>query len=525
MIQNPHPPPPSPAWRITLAVALLLAGGILIALWPFLTAVAGVLLASTERNASLIGAALLLAIGVLVAAGVRAALAWSWRMDAHARAARVIRLPNDLPIDVADVRQAYIDLAAISMRDHYAAKIKEAEREHPNLTSYSQLIHVAHAPAQAGGSAAQIALPPPTPPTFAQLLDSGRIGPGRPLLLGFDATTGQPIEGSWRDLYSCGVGALQGAGKTWLLAFLLCQSAAQGGRLIVCDLHAGDEESLANRIPALAPAYMCDVAATPAAIASALAFAAEKLERRKGNTARWPIVLVCDEWTSLLRTPAGPSLLPHIQNIAEQGRKYNVNALLAAQAWTKAASSDVRNQLTSHYLLRQRPDEARYQLGLRADQLPDDIRSLPDATGYLLTVRGDLVKIVVPAMTAADIARVGTMIDSPHSAAGRPFGFPLPPTQPLTALSPATGDAATVRQQSGDRSATSPAPVATAAGRQKAISPEAARALALLHAGNDLPAIVKELRGVVPREGRRYMTALADVTDLIRQATQREESP
>src|SRR4051812_15985962 len=85
-------------------------------------------------------------------------------------------------------------------------------------------------------------------PTFAQLLDQGLIGGGRPLILGYSADTGQPITGSWKDLYSCGVGAQQGAGKTWLLAFLLAQSAAAGGRLIICDLHAGDDESLTNRI-------------------------------------------------------------------------------------------------------------------------------------------------------------------------------------------------------------------------------------------------------------------------------------
>ena len=68
-----------------------------------------------------------------------------------------------------------------------------------------------------------------------------------------------PIVGAWKDLYSCGVGALQGAGKTWLLAFLLGQSAAAGGRLIICDLHAGDDESLANRIGSLAPAFMCEM--------------------------------------------------------------------------------------------------------------------------------------------------------------------------------------------------------------------------------------------------------------------------
>lgn len=389
-------------------------------------------------------------------------------------------------------------------------ELKRAETQPaPNATSFTYSPRIeTHAPPA-------LALPEPQNqqiaeiPTFAQLLDSGAIGPNKPLILGYNADTGMAISGSWKDLYSCGIGAQQGAGKTWLLAFLLAQSAAAGGRLIVCDLHAGDDESLANRIAALAPAFMMDIASTPKEIETAFAFAADKLEKRKGSTARWPIVIVADEWTSLLRTSAGAALPGHIQNIAEQGRKFGVNGLLAAQAWTKDASSAVRNQLTSHYVLRQRPDEARYQLGLRAANLPDDIRSLPDATAYLLNVKGELIKVVIPKMTNADIARAGEMIEV-QARALPTFGFTAP-TAPLT---PITAQAETTRKQHGNNTETAPAYVSTASQ-----SPEAARALALLHEGLDLPAIVKELRGVTPRSARPYMSALSEVTDLIRQAT------
>src|SRR5262249_26240003 len=103
-----------------------------------------------------------------------------------------------------------------------------------------------------------LALPAPASsvPRFGQLLYPGRIDAVRPLILGYSGESGQRIEGSWRDLFSCGIGALQGAGKSWLCAFILAQSAAQGGRLIVCDPHTGDDESLAIRIAALQPAYM-----------------------------------------------------------------------------------------------------------------------------------------------------------------------------------------------------------------------------------------------------------------------------
>jgi len=356
-------------------------------------------------------------------------------------------------------------------------------------------------------------------PSFAELLDQGTIGPNRPLILGFDAATGQAIVGSWDSLYSCGIGALQGAGKSWLAAFLLCQSALQGGKLIVCDPHAGDDESLATRITALSSVFLCDVASDDREILAALQLAKDKLDRRKaGHTARWPIIIVVDEWTSLLRGSAGAALPGLALDVAEQGRKYNINALLAAQGWTKArAGGDIRNRLTSHYVLRQRSDEARYQLDMA---VPDDMRTLPDATGYLLAVRGDLRKIVIPQMTTADIEQVGAMLATTQRAA-RPLGFQLPKTVPLvpsaqrpTAPLPDSSGTAAGQQRDSSPHVLSTAPV----------SPEAARAVALFLGGQDIPAIVQQLRGIDPSKGgRAYRDAAKEIQSLLRRAMHQEE--
>lgn len=508
--QPPTARPFGPLWRIGMVVAVLTTMALIVALWPFLRAVAHALTAAAVAWDIWIAGALLLVAGALLLGLVRYVWAWSWRMDASARQARVVRMQNDLPIDVSNVRAAFERHAATTLHDHYAALLAEAERPTPLLTSQHMHVQTTHAPAHLAAPAEAIATVASVP-TFAQLLDQGQIGPGRPLILGYDATTGQPIMGAWKDLYSCGVGALQGAGKTWLLAFLLGQSAAAGGRLIICDLHAGDDESLANRIGALAPSFMCDIASTPKEIESAFAFADDKLEKRKTNAARWPIVLVADEWTSLLRTSAGTALPAHIQNIAEQGRKFNVNGILAAQAWTKAASSDVRNQLTSHYVMRQRQEEARYQLGLRADQLPDDIRSLPDATGYLLNVQGDLIKIVVPHMTAADLARCGELIDSPAGSPAK-FGFTAPTARITSTV--ASG------KPSGSQMVASANQATTALQTPRTASPEAARAAGLFLGGKSPSEIVTELRGVKSSQGRAYQMALNEIIELIREGVQ-----
>ena len=345
-------------------------------------------------------------------------------------------------------------------------------------------------------------------PTFAQLLDQGAIGPAadgraQPLLLGYNAENGTPIEGSWKSLYSAGIGALQGAGKSWLEAFLLGQSALQGARLIICDPHAGhDSESLASRIAPLAPAFLCDVAQSDREILAALKLANDELERRKaGGGASYPIVVAIDEWTSLLRGELGDVLPVYATNFAEQGRKFGVNALLSAQGWGKDVTGDVRNRLTSHYILRQRPDEARYQTGLRAAQLPGDIRTLPDATGYLLTVKGDFVKVVIPQMTAADLVTIGARLGgaSPSIApSNRPLGF-RPPQ----------------RREGATEGATDRAP-SGASGRLDSVDAEAARVLALIRDGKSISEIIKELWGVAG--GSEYQRRSAYVLEVIRKA-------
>jgi hypothetical protein len=356
-------------------------------------------------------------------------------------------------------------------------------------------------------------------PTFGELLDAGKVGPGKPLILGFGAETGQPVEGNWDRLYSCGIGALQGAGKSWLLAFLLTQCALQDGKLIVCDPHAGDDESLATRIAALSSVFLCGVAQSQHEILDALKLANDKLKRRMdGHAARWPIVVVVDEWTSLLRGDVGRELQKFALDVSEQGRKYNINALLSAQGWTKSTTGEVRDRLTAHYVLRQRTDQARYQLDMSVE---DDVRMLPDAHAYFLSTRDPLRKVVIPRMTTADIERVGAMLASSQRAA-RPLGFQLPKTTPLVLSAQApteplsdSNGTATGQQRDSKNEMLSTA----------AVPPEAARAAALFLGGQDIPAIVQEMRGIDPSKGgRRYREAAKEISDLLRQAMHQEEA-
>ncbi|MDW8392542.1 MAG: hypothetical protein RMK84_20740, partial [Oscillochloridaceae bacterium] len=175
-----------------------------------------------------------------------------------------------------------------------------AHSDHRNLQTFAPHIVLRNEAAPAPAPAPALTLA--AAPALRALLDAGEVGRGRPLLLGVDATTSEMVRGSFKSLYSAGIGGLQGSGKTWGAAFLLAQSAAHGARLVICDPHAGDGESLASRCAGLAPAMLCDVADEPRGIEAALKLVNDELDRRKrGAPDRWPLIVAIDEWLSLMR--------------------------------------------------------------------------------------------------------------------------------------------------------------------------------------------------------------------------------
>jgi hypothetical protein len=76
-----------------------------------------------------------------------------------------------------------------------------------------------------------------TVPSFGDLLSSGRIGKGNPLVLGFDEADNSEVNGTWLDLHSTAIGGMPGTGKTTTQRFLACQTALQGARFAIIDPH------------------------------------------------------------------------------------------------------------------------------------------------------------------------------------------------------------------------------------------------------------------------------------------------
>jgi hypothetical protein len=401
--------------------------------------------------------------------------------------------------------------SAQAVAEHYRVHALRAEHQHPNVPqTFTFSPHLAYRNNTEGllpdlGAVARLPAPAPV---FRALLDQGTIATGQPLILGADTTSGELVEGSFKSLYSTGLGGLQGSGKTWTASFLLAQSALQGARLVIVDPQLGDDETLSTRVAGLAPAFLCDVASAPGDILAALRLVDDELKaRERGAAQRWPVIVAIDEWLSLRRGELGDVLPLLVERLATTGRKYNVNAMLLSQRWDKAAAGEGRNTLTSAYVHRLRPDEARMLTGLRAAALPDDTLLLPPGVAYLMTTSGELRRVAIPRMVIADIAEVGQRLGGGTYPAGiggelaadRQFGF----------------RAATSRQPPGNQSAIN-AELTSSASERAQLDPESARIVALFLQGLGIPEITREVFGV--STGRAYTEARARVEQILRAA-------
>lgn len=337
-----------------------------------------------------------------------------------------------------------------------------------------------------------------TVPTFAQLLDAGRVGRDNPLLLGFDAESGQELAGTWKDLYSAAIAGVSGSGKTTTVRFLAAQSALHGARWVLLDPHAeAGDDSLAGTLAPLSSTFLCEPATNGRTMLASVQLVADTLDRRLSNKSsdRWPLILAADEFTSLMRGSLAEPLAKLIERIAQEGRKVLVFALVSGQVWTaeRTGGSALRDSLASCYVHRMKRRQANHLLQL-GDELPETLM-LPTGHALLYRTTGELVEVAIPNTTAADVERVGSLLASPRLTLLPNLGQKLAQDMPTVGQTDAT-----------DNQAYS-APT----------SAEALRVVQMFREGMDLSAIVLELRGVRSNEGKRYQVALSDVQALLRQ--------
>jgi hypothetical protein len=393
-----------------------------------------------------------------------------------------------LPVERYDQRTAQAALAAF-----HGAQLAAAQRTN-GPTHYAPHINYAINGAMGQGHAELIPanVPPARVPSFGELAAVGRLGPGNSMLLGFDGT-GAAVEGSWLDLYSCGVGGLAGSGKSNTAAFLIAQAALFGTKIVILDPHAENEQSLSSKLSGLEGHYLCTPADNARDQLAAVAMVQAELVRRATGGTGEPWLFVADEYTALQRGALAKPLSELVEGLAQEGRKLGLYGLCAGQAWTASRSggSEVRDSLASAYVHRCRPAQARYLTGLTAADLPHDLLDLPPGSCYLLSTSGDLQRVTIPVVREGDIAAAVT---SPR----RPIGFVREAAQ----------------EAAQEATATSPLPTHCNAPQ---LSAEEAAIVEGFKSGKSASELASELAGGA-RGGRAYTAAAERVAAALRRA-------
>jgi hypothetical protein len=416
--------------------------------------------------------------------------------DHYARRRQLV-YPNargDLPVPYLDVLNGSLNTVAVELAEmRRAVELAAAARPNvPNVITYSPHIAPHYENRQQIEGQAAAALPPPAAvPSFAQLLASGRVGKGQPLLLGLDAETGGEIIGDWRDLYSTAVAGKPGSGKTTSVRFIAAQSAMHGGRFVVLDPHGDSgDDSLAGTLAPLASAFVCDPAIDERAMLAAVRLATDELRQRlrDAKRERTPLIVCVDEFSALMRGTLGEGLALLVEQIAQEGRKVQVFALLAGQVWTaeRSGGTALRDSLASAYVHRLGRGQARMLL-------PTDIAPKAEGlnVGQVLLARtsGEVTTATIPLTTGQDLIDVGRRLTD------------TAPTMTRLVNDPVNG------ASMDDK------PSVTAAERPTA---QTARILALARAATPISKIVEEIYGV--KGGPKYQERAAEVMRVIAEA-------
>ncbi len=233
----------SPTTRlILLAGALIAPMAILILIWPAARAFSDTMTVAIRANGNLIAAAVLI-IGLLLALGVvRIVFAYGRKLDAQAAHAAIVRMQNDQPIHILDLRQISPALLAQALDMHSRARLAEAQRPYPALTNLHQAIRI-EGGEQLSATPQLVAAPP-----IASLQEAIARGLSSAEQWYVGDASGQPQTVVLKHTGFIALSGVQGTGKTNTIAHLAAQAAYHGGDLLVSDIHHGDDESLSTRI-------------------------------------------------------------------------------------------------------------------------------------------------------------------------------------------------------------------------------------------------------------------------------------
>ncbi len=187
---------------------------------------------------------------------------------------------------------------------------------------------------------------------------------------------------------------------------------------MIVDPHGNAEgdagkDTLARTVWPLRSAFLCDIAIDRDAILAAVQFVSRMLDERKhGAPASEPVLLVIDEFSTLMRDAEFAKIIgPLLEAIASEGRKFLVFACLIGQQAhaSRTAGGELKSIISSFYIHRCQPNMARILTGLPIKEFPDAFTMRP-GEAYLVRTSGEIVRVRVPNTVPDDLQVAGGML-------------------------------------------------------------------------------------------------------------------
>lgn len=415
-----------------------------------------------------------------------AGLRYLWRLASAEDHRRAVALEAERVRLAAQVAAAQAAASAPpALPQHYAPHYTYTY--HAGSQTYAPRISSAAQAAPHAALPAESVVRPSYVPAFGALLATGTISTGGKLVLGY--AEGQPLYGSWLDLYSTAVAGKSGTGKSTSQRFFACQTALHGARFVVADPHfeAGADSLGASLAPLLRRRGLCEVAATEQAILEAVRLVqAIGAARLAGDADRTPVILWVDEATALLnRSEIGGKLGALLEAIAQEYRKVGVYASISGQIWhTDRMPSTLKHSLASVLAHRMHRDMAR---ALVPSSVAKQVESLEAGQVLLYKTNGEQHLLTVPNTTAEDVQRVAALLTDGQ------------PTMPRVAAREVAAEV--VREVAAER---------TDQAAESQMPANVARVFAQIKQGGSLSAAIKEVYQC--SGGRRYVQATEEVS-------------
>lgn len=318
-------------------------------------------------------------LGILSAVGLAVVIVAAGYSRARVKQASVyiarIGQHSEIPIHQRDLQSFYPIAVNLSLAEIEASTSISHEKAYrisrqmiEDITDYTRAIAgkrgmLALGEQREDGEPGYIDIPihSATPP-FAEVLRTGMLAPGKPIILGYDRQ-GQPQYRSLHDLKSLAVAGWQGSGKTLSTGYIVASSVlAYGVHAYIVDPHKHHPESLSALLGPLADSGHVTIINpfdTPALIDKLNGI----LDRRlQGDAPGEPgILLVIDEMARLAKMECFDILIRFLERCTEETRKANITFIGGSNKWTARhfkGRADIRGCMNSMLVHKMKPSQA-----------------------------------------------------------------------------------------------------------------------------------------------------------------------